>query len=181
MAKRGQKNTSLLSGSVDGTQSVSPIDDTFKNRVRALEMTELKPKPSAERSQHSPDKLSAYGQDTQETSLNNGTLMSSSNNVESDSIITRDSQSRKSDAKSCRSNLSEATSGSDGGSTPKSRKPLERQDSFNSDMSSELDIVLPDSRASGDSRFLSLGCSELEFYCFDHMCLVTEEVFLTLA
>lgn len=148
--------------------SVSPVDDVMKNNVRSIEMKVLNTQGDDQ-----DDKQSHPDNDTLETSLDN-------NVDDNQKLKNARSKSKNSyqnnDLKPVPIDLVDEPV-----STPTSLKSSQvlsprHRVSVRSDQSSELDITLPDSRNSGDSRFLASGSSGSEFYCVDHMCLVFEDV-----
>ena len=161
-------STGLLSGDFGPNTGspVSPISETMKNQVLAIELTDMTSNKNSKGSALTDDWSMYDGQDVEETSINNGRDTGDT----ADPFIMSPSQSEiKADGKD-RDIPSDGKSSIDDYSTFSPRA----HSSVMSDQSSELDITIPESRASHE---LQSTRGDRDYYCVDHMCLVTDEVY----
>ena len=159
-------STGLLSGDFGPNTGspVSPISETMKNQVLAIELTDMTSNKNSKGSALTDDWSMYDGQDVEETNINNGRDTGDT----ADPFIMSPSQSEiKADGKD-RDIPGDGKSSIDDYSTFSPRA----HSSVMSDQSSELDITIPESRASQE-----LQSTRGDYYCVDHMCLVTDEVY----
>lgn len=171
---RKQKNTGLLYGEFEPDMiSVSPINDTIKNKVLSIEMTDLSSKPHSMDDGFSTKSLSDINDIEQETNI--GTEVDILDKDNSNRIMVNSRTGDKT-PEATESQLSrESESGGSVDTSAEWEKFSPRhQSSRVSTQSSELDI--PDSRTSGETHLFSTGSADVDFYCVDHMCPVTDEV-----